>query len=210
MIDILSTILLGLVVIIHPCTAAPNVATMAYLYSKSDSKSLVLWVYILGHTLLYAVLGTAIAVLMRRGIIVISEHTQMEWAVPTLFAVFVVAGLLLIYTSIFHHHHHEISPARMVSGMWGAFVSGVLLAFAFCPEAAVAFFGVLIPMSAATSVGLLLPTVFALATALPLAVVAVLFSRGKRFNVDYLKATRWFNLGLGVFFIITAVVLLVF
>lgn len=210
MIDIFSTFLLGLVVIIHPCTSVPNLAAMTYLYGKSEKKSLVLWMYIIGHSLLYVVLGTALTLMIKEGIIVISKHTEMQWAVPFLVTIFAVAGLLLIYSAISNHHHHEESHAKMLSGLWGAFVSGVLLALAFCPEGAVAFFGVLLPMSVASTSGLILPTVFAVATAIPIAVVAVLMQNGIAIKQSHLNATRWFNLALGVLFIITAIVLLVF
>jgi cytochrome c-type biogenesis protein len=210
MIDFFSAFLLGLVIIIHPCTAAPNVAAMTYIYGKSDRRPTVLWMFVLGHTLLYAVLGTVVALLVRTGVIVVSRQTEMQWAVPLLAGIFFVAGLLLIYSSLSSHHHHAVPRTRLLSGTWGAFFSGVLLALAFCPEAAVAFFGVLIPMSAASASGLLLPLVFAAATAIPLAAVAVLFSRGKTLNLAYLSATRWFNLVLGIFFLVTAAIVWLF
>ena len=210
MIDILSALFLGLATIIHPCTVAPNVAAMTYIYGKSNSRRTVLWMFILGHTLLYVVLGTVLVLLVKRGIIIVSRQTEMQWAVPLLAGIFFLAGLLLIYSSLSAHHHHAVPRVRLLSGTWGAFFSGVLLALAFCPEAAVAFFGVLVPMSAAAPSGLLLPAVFATATAVPLAAVAALFSRGKNFNLSYLGATRWFNLVLGLLFLMTSAIVLFF
>src|SRR3712207_3251142 len=147
MIDIISTLALGLAVIIHPCTAAPNIATMTYIYSKSEKRSAVLWLYVLGHTTLYLALGIVISFLLRRGIIALGEQTPMEWMQPILVSVFVISGILLIYSSLRAHHHHITSTSRLFTSIPGAFLSGVLLAAAFCPEAAVAFFGVMIPLS---------------------------------------------------------------
>ena len=56
----------------------------------------------------------------------------------------------------------------------------MLFALAFCPTSGLFYFGVLIPMAAAESGGYLLPAVFALATALPVAVVAWLLASGCR------------------------------
>ena len=42
-------------------------------------------------------------------------------------------------------------------GGWGAFLLGVLFAMAFCPTSGVFYFGILIPMSATTVAGYLLP-----------------------------------------------------
>lgn len=50
-------------------------------------------------------------------------------------------------------------------GGWGAFLLSVLFAMAFCPTSGVFYFGILIPMSATTVAGYLLPVAFAIATA---------------------------------------------
>ncbi len=209
MMDILSTFLLGLVIIIHPCTVAPNIAAMTYLQSKNAERLHVLWMYILGHTLLYALLGTATAWLVREGIVTIGHQSESSWAAPLLAAVFALGGIYLIFSSLFkHHHHHEVSRRNMLPGLWGAFISGALIAVAFCPEAAVAFFGVLVPMSAASATGLILPWIFAVATALPLAVIAILLQRRTGLNLKYLNNMRWFNLALGILFLVTSAVII--
>ncbi|MDE6216014.1 MAG: sulfite exporter TauE/SafE family protein [Bacteroides sp.] len=57
-------------------------------------------------------------------------------------------------------------------GGWGALLLGMLFAMAFCPTSGVFYFGMLIPMSATTTAGYLLPVLFAVATALPVLTVA--------------------------------------
>ena len=66
-------------------------------------------------------------------------------------------------------------------GGWGAFLLGVLFAMAFCPSSGMFYFGMLIPMSATATMGYLLPVVFAVATALPVLIVAwiLAFSAGE-------------------------------
>ena len=49
---------------------------------------------------------------------------------------------------------------------------GILFAMAFCPTSGVFYFGMLIPMSATSAGGYLLPVLFALATALPVLATA--------------------------------------
>lgn len=49
---------------------------------------------------------------------------------------------------------------------------GVLFSLAFCPTSGVFYFGMLMPMSAAETGGYLLPVVFAIATGLPVIIVA--------------------------------------
>jgi cytochrome c biogenesis protein CcdA len=52
-------------------------------------------------------------------------------------------------------------------GLLGSFLLGVIFALTFCPFSAVLFFGMLIPLSLKTGDGLILPSVFAFATGLP-------------------------------------------
>ncbi|MDD5086943.1 MAG: aromatic aminobenezylarsenical efflux permease ArsG family transporter, partial [Candidatus Nanoarchaeia archaeon] len=52
-------------------------------------------------------------------------------------------------------------------GFLGSFLLGVVFALAFCPFSAVLFFGMLIPIALKAGDGLLIPSVFAFATGLP-------------------------------------------
>ena len=65
-------------------------------------------------------------------------------------------------------------------GGWGALLLGVMFALAFCPTSGVFYFGILIPMSATSTAGYLLPVLFAVATALPVLVVAWILAFGAR------------------------------
>ena len=82
---------------------------------------------------------------------------------------------------------------------------GVLFALAFCPTSGVLYFGVLIPMSASTTMGYLLPILFAIATALPVLVVAwiMAFIAGQ-IGAVYGKIQtiqKWLNIVVGILFI---------
>ncbi|MDE5730401.1 MAG: sulfite exporter TauE/SafE family protein, partial [Alistipes sp.] len=76
---------------------------------------------------------------------------------------------------------------------------------AFCPTSGVFYFGVLIPMSAAATAGWLLPAVFAVATALPVLVVAwiLAFSIGRigAFYGKMQSVQRWLNRIVGGLFV---------
>ncbi|MEG1838658.1 MAG: sulfite exporter TauE/SafE family protein, partial [Bacteroidaceae bacterium] len=64
------------------------------------------------------------------------------------------------------------SLKKKTKGSWGALLLGILFALAFCPTSGVLYFGMLIPMAAGEIGGLLLPIVFAIATGLPVIIVA--------------------------------------
>ena len=82
---------------------------------------------------------------------------------------------------------------------------GLLFALAFCPTSGVFYFGMLIPMSANATMGYLLPILFAIATALPVLVVAwiLAFSAGQIGAVYGKMQTiqKWLNRAVGVLFI---------
>lgn len=90
-------------------------------------------------------------------------------------------------------------------GAWGALLLGVLFALAFCPTSGVFYFGMLIPMSAAESGGYLLPVVYAIATGLPVIIVAWILAYsvarlGKFYNRMQVFE-RWFRKVVAVLFI---------
>lgn len=82
---------------------------------------------------------------------------------------------------------------------------GLLFALAFCPTSGVFYFEMLIPMSANATMGYLLPILFAVATALPVLVVAwiLAFSVGQIGAVYGKMQTiqKWLNIVVGVLFI---------
>ena len=90
-----------------------------------------------------------------------------------------------------------------------AFLLGLLFALAFCPYSGVLYFGGLIPMTIASPSGLLLPPVFAIATGLPVIIIAwiVAYSVGNvgkfynRMNVFQ----KWFKRIIAAVFIIVGI-----
>ena len=80
---------------------------------------------------------------------------------------------------------------------------------AFCPTSGLFYFGMLIPMSAAESEGYLLPVVFALATGLPVVLVAWVLAYGMegigRFYNRMQIFQRWFNRVVAVLFILVGI-----
>lgn len=61
-------------------------------------------------------------------------------------------------------------------GYLGAFSLGVLFSLAFCPLSAALFFGILIPIALKFSDGILIPSVFAIATGLPVILFSIILT----------------------------------
>jgi len=92
---------------------------------------------------------------------------------------------------------------------WSALLLGIVFALAFCPYSGVLYFGMLIPMSIASPDGLFLPFVFAIATGLPVIIVAWLLA----FSVSSIGGfynkikifEKWFRRVVAVAFIIVGI-----
>ena len=114
-----------------------------------------------------------------------------------------------------HEHCPDVSAhGRRFRGLWGSMLLGVLLALSFCPESAIVYFGMLMPLSARSSGGYLLPVVFSLATSVP----AVLLAWAAAYGIGTTQAVkrkmsvaqRWINVGVGALFIGAGVFMLFF
>ena len=96
---------------------------------------------------------------------------------------------------------------------WNVFLLGVIFALAFCPYSGVLYFGMLIPMSIGSVKGLFLPLVFALATGIPVIIVAWLLAFtisgiGKFYN-GIKKVEIWLRrlvavlfIGVGIYYVV--------
>jgi hypothetical protein len=94
-------------------------------------------------------------------------------------------------------------------GCIGAFILGVLFTLAFCPSSGILYFGMLIPMSAVQSYGYWLPVIFAVATALPVIIIAWILAYsvagiGKFYNRIKIFQ-KWFNIVIALLFILVGV-----
>jgi cytochrome c biogenesis protein CcdA len=70
----------------------------------------------------------------------------------------------------------RIQNKERKSNWWSSLILGIVFALAFCPYSGVLYFGMLIPMTISSSSGLFLPFIFAIATGLPVIIVAYLLA----------------------------------
>lgn len=94
---------------------------------------------------------------------------------------------------------------RKTKGSWGALFLGILFSLAFCPTSGIFYFGMLMPMSAAETGGYLLPVVYAIATGLPVILVAWVLAYsvaglGKLYNRIQVFE-KWFRKVVAILFI---------
>lgn len=191
-IPLLSAFLLGLLSSISPCTLAANITAIAYVSKDIKTiKGILLsgLFYTLGRAISYTLLGA----LVYFGISSFSVSRIFEsWGLMALGPILIFIGLIML--NVFKINLTSKNRLESVKiwlagkGYLGSMLLGMLLALAFCPYSGVLFFGILIPLTITSSEGLLLPSMFALGTGVPVLLFAFLiaFSMqrvGRTFNV---------------------------
>lgn len=210
---------LGLIVALHPCPLATNIAALSYMSGDADGRRRLLQrglCYALGRAAGYSVVGVALTVAVRRGVDILSAgHIAGHWGERLLAPLLIVAGLYFIVAHLLHRreHCHTVGHGRRWAATHGgSFALGVLLSLTFCPESAIVFFGMVVPLSAETG-SYLLPVLFAVATSLPVAAMAwcLAYSMGRltALRGHVANVQRCMSIGVGLVFVAAGVVMLI-
>lgn len=176
---VLTAFLLGLLTAVSPCPLATNITAIGFIGRDIENRRRVFLnglLYTLGRVIAYTALGIALILILRDGANLFGVQKFIgKYGELVLGPVLLLIGLFMLFGSklklpSFGFNGSGEGLAR--KGGLGAFLLGMLFAMAFCPTSGVFYFGMLIPMSATASAGYLLPVLFAVATALPVLVVA--------------------------------------
>lgn len=209
---VVTAFLLGLVVALHPCPLATNIAAMGYIAKDMGRGKRILisgLCYTLGRVLAYSLLGIVLIVVFRGSVDMESLGRRFgEWGEKLLSPLLIIIGLYFLLTKFFHKHEH--CPTLPVLGLRlrgnaGSLVLGILLALSFCPESAIVYFGMLMPLSAKAETGVFLPVVFSMATAIPTVLIAWVVAFGAS-GMPVVRASmhavqRWMSIVVGILFI---------
>lgn len=209
---VLTAFLLGLLTALSPCPLATNIAAIGFIGKEMEDRKRVFrngLLYTLGRILAYTLLGFVLILILNEGSSMFGiQKTIGTWGERVLGPVLLVIGLFMLFGDRlnlpqFGFKGNAEELAR--KGGWGALLIGILFALAFYPTSGVFYFGMLISLSATTTAGYLLPLVFAIATALPVLVVAWILAfsvqQMGRFYGRMRTVQRWMNLFVGVLFI---------
>lgn len=209
--------LLGLLTALSPCPMATNITAIGFISKGIENRRRVLWsgvLYTLGRTLAYSVLGAILIYIIRIGADTFNLQKNIaEWGEIVVGPALVIIGILMMlgeFVSLGGKFGFQGSSwTEKLSGPLGAFLLGILFAMAFCPSSGILYFGMLIPMSATAHAGYLLPIIFALASALPVLVVAWILA----FSINSLgtfmgkikSIQKWLNRIVALLFLLVGV-----
>lgn len=174
--------------------------------------------YALGRTITYTVLGWILMCLIGGGRNIEGFQLLLSKAEIILPYILIVIGVFFLMRAFHHHHHdgencHNSGQLIKRNGPLGSLILGMTLAFAFCPESAVFYFGLMLPLAMKSSASIFIPLVFAISAALPVLVIAYLMSRAankiEKISHTFETFQQVLNGITGVLFIVIAVMLLV-
>lgn len=208
----LTAFLLGLLTAVSPCPLATNIAAIGFIGKETESRLRVFrngLLYTLGRVIAYTILGVVLILILRGGTSLfgiqkfIGKYGELILGPALLLVgVFMFLGDRLGIPSFGFRGNGERWARK---GGWGAFLLGMLFAMAFCPTSGVFYFGMLIPMSATVTAGCLLPVLFAVATALPVLMVAWILAFSVRqigrFYGNMQVIQKWLNRVVGCVFV---------
>lgn len=209
---VLTAFLLGLLTALSPCPLATNIAAIGFIGKEMEDRKRVFrngLLYTLGRILAYTLLGFVLILILNEGSSMFGIQKIIgTWGERVLGPALLVIGLFILFGDRMNLPQFGFkgnAEGLAKKGGWGALLIGILFALAFCPTSGVFYFGMLIPLSATTTAGYLLPPVFAIATALPVLVVAWILAfsvqQMGRFYGRMRTVQRWMNLFVGVLFI---------
>jgi cytochrome c-type biogenesis protein len=176
---------LGLLTSISPCPLASNLAAIAYLSRRVESRGKAIagaLVYTLGRVAAYAM----IAALLGLGLVGAPELSQslQRWVAPLLGPMLILTSMVLLglITLPFQisSTNQEKAGRWAKRGWWGEFVLGFLFALSFCPVSAALFFGGLIPLALGSGQPALPVVLYGIGSAAPIAVLALVMAFSMR------------------------------
>lgn len=164
---IVSALLLGVLTAISPCPLATNITATAFIAKNLAGKRKVLLSGLLYTSgLAFSYTGIALIIILGASKFHMARFLQgngEKFVGP----VMVIIGLIMLNVIRLDFLTKGNLTARLqdrfrYSGLSGSFFLGMLFALAFCPYSGALYFGILIPLSIKSAMGLTLPLFYAL------------------------------------------------
>jgi len=178
MLNIFTALVLGLLMILDPCTLFTSVAAIGYIDREMQNRRRVLstgLMFVLGKLVTYFLLSVPFLMGSQTDGI---QHFLHEWSEPLLCAFMLICGITLLFAG-HHHHEHDHGMTKWLqtvddksSWLW-AFMLGIFFAIAFCPHRLIYFFTMIeLAITLPAHIQWLMPVLFGLGTGLPIILLA--------------------------------------
>lgn len=213
---VFTAFLLGLMTAISPCPLATNITATAYISREITNKKYVFLsglIYTLGRAISYTLIGVILffgANTFKIASLFNKYGGRMLGPLLLIFGIFMLDYIKISIPGFKGNLVNNLLDRIKINNLWSALLIGIIFALAFCPYSGVLYFGMLIPLTVASPDGLILPFVFAIATGLPVIIVAYLLAfsvSGISNFYNRMKVfEKWFRRVVAIVFIVVGLI----
>jgi cytochrome c biogenesis protein CcdA len=209
----ITAMLLGLMTAISPCPLATNITAIGFISKDLENRNRVFFngvFYTLGRAITYTLIP--LVIYFGADQFKFSGFFQ-RYGEKIIGPLLVLIGIFMLdIIRINFPGFGRLSEKMEKRKTWryiDAVVLGIVFALAFCPYSGVLYFGMLVPLTISSASGLYLPVIFAIATGIPIIIIAwVLAYTVSGIGVVYNKIKvfeLWFRRVIAVVFIIVGI-----
>lgn len=171
---IVFALILGLVGALAPCQLTGNISAVT-LYGNRSIQTKIVWkdvfYFTLGKVAAFSLLGGLVWLLGKE--IQESLTLYFPWVRKLMGPILIIVGIFMLglikLTGTIHLFKNSKNYKQETS--FGSFMLGFSFSLAFCPTMFILFFVTLMPMVLTSAYGFILPSIFAIGTALPLLLI---------------------------------------
>ena len=213
----LTAFLLGLMTAISPCPLATNITAIGFISKDLEDRNRVFFnglFYTLGRAITY----TALALIIFLGVdqLKFSGFFQ-RYGEKFIGPLLIIIGFFMLdIIKIKFPGFGGLTSRLQNKKKWGyldAVLLGLVFALAFCPYSGVLYFGILVPLTVSSASGLHLPIIFAVATGIPVIIIAWVlaytvsgignvYNKIKSFELWFRRIIAVLFIAVGIYYII--------
>jgi sulfite exporter TauE/SafE len=202
---------------ISPCPLATNITAVGFISKDLENRNRVFLngiLYTLGRAISY--FGIAFIMFLGADQLKFSGFFQ-QYGEKIIGPLLLIIGLFMLDVLKIKFPGLSSLTSRMErKKRWGyldVILLGIVFALAFCPYSGVLYFGMLIPMTISSASGLYLPVIFAIATGIPVIIIAWIlayavsglgtaYNRIKSFEIWFRRVIAVLVIAVGIYYII--------
>ena len=208
----ITAFILGILTAVSPCPLATNITAIGFISKDIENHHRIFingLLYTFGRIVSYTVLGFILIPILREG----ASMFMVQKAVSKYGEMLIAPALIIIGIFMLDIIKLNLPKINIGGGKfkkrskrgWGGMVLGIFFAPSFFSSPGVFYFGMLMPLSAAETGGYLLPVIYAIATGLPVILVAWILAYsvaglGKFYNRMQIFE-KWFRKIVAILFI---------
>ena len=178
-VPVITAFILGILTAISPCPLATNITAIGFIGKDIENRHRIFingLLYTFGRIVTYTVLGGILIPVLREGAsMYMVQKAVSKYGEMLIAPVLILVGIFMLDIIKLNIPKINIGGEglkKKTKGSWGVLLLGILFALAFCPTSGVFYFGILMPLAAVETGGYFLPVIYAIATGLPVILVA--------------------------------------